>query len=483
MAVKQQVTNDINLFEAIQQFCADKGLSREAVLDVIKDSLVTAYKRRLNIDPECEDISVEFNDNNEVVIVTSKEVVEKNTSKNPLQISLSDATGILADVQVGDSIEVRENPVQLSRIVSNQARQMVFQKLKEMERELLYNEYKVKEGELTHGFFQRWRNRETMSIDLGKVEAIMPKKEQCPNERYKQGDRLKAIIARVELKRERSREPGPIITLSRASADFVKKLFEMEIPEIYDGLIEIVDIARMPSYRTKIVVRANRGDIDPIGACVGMKGVRIQSIVRELGNERVDIIQYTESISDLINSAISPAKPVDIRIDYDKQEAIVVIADDANARQAIGPRHANERLASEISGYRVQVFTQSQYHEKMSTPSARQSLERLFEQRSEEQEPDEEILEEQELDPEYYEEEDYSEYEEDMEDGGTPLDEIPGLTPRVISLLEAGGVLDVESLIEMHPDELAKIKGIGPTTSAHIMKLLSESVELVDEES
>ncbi|MEM7181134.1 MAG: transcription termination factor NusA [Spirochaetota bacterium] len=485
MATKQQITNDINLFDAIQQFCADKGLSREAVLDVIKDSLVTAYKRRLNIDPECEDISVEFNEKNEVVIVVSKEVVDLETELGPLQISLADAQEIEPEVALGDSVAVREKPVQLSRIVSNQARQMVFQRLKEMERELLYDEYKAKEGELTHGFFQRWRNRDTMSIDLGKVEAIMPRKEQSPGERYKQGDRLKAIIAKVELKRERSREPGPIITLSRASADFVKKLFEMEIPEIYDGLIEIVDIARMPSYRTKIVVRANRSDIDPIGACVGMKGVRIQSIVRELGNERVDIIQYTENVADFITNAISPARPVDIRVDYEKREAIVVVGDDSNIRQAIGPKHANVRLASQISGYRIEIYSQSQYYEEMSSPAARQSLERLFQPQTEEvvDERQETIIAEEEA---LYEEEYTGATDEEVEDdeeAGTPLDEIPGLTPRVIGLLESGGILDVESLIEMHPDELAKVTGIGPTTSEHIMKLLAESVELVDEES
>ncbi|MCB1160525.1 MAG: transcription termination/antitermination protein NusA, partial [Leptospiraceae bacterium] len=274
MATKQ-AQGDISIFEAVQQFCADKDLKRDAVLDIIKESLVTAYKKRMNIsDPEVN-ISAEFNEKNEVVLVIPRKV-SFSKEKDPLFIHIDEARKINPDVEVDETILVKEKPVELSRIVSNQARQMVFQRLKEMERELLYNEYKEKEGELTHGFFQRWKNKDTMSIDLGKVEAIMPRKEQCPGERYKQGDRLKAIIAKVELKRERYREPGPIITLSRASADFVKKLFEMEIPEIYDKLIEIVDIARMPSVRTKIVVAANRGDIDPIGACVGMKGVRIQ---------------------------------------------------------------------------------------------------------------------------------------------------------------------------------------------------------------
>jgi transcription termination/antitermination protein NusA len=456
----KQSGNDTNIFEAVHQFSSERGLSKESVLEVIKDSLVSAYKKKLELDMD-EDtlVNVEFVDKNEVVIVVHKKVTEAKT-KHPLEISLEDARNLNPEVQVGEVVMVREKPVELSRIVSNQARQMVFQRLKEMEREQLFREFKVKEGELTHGYFQRWIDKDIMSIDLGKLEGIMPRKEQNPGEKYKSGDRLKAIISRVELKKDRYRDNGLVITLSRASGDFVKKLFEMEIPEIYDGLVQIIDIARMPGTRTKIVVRASRGDIDPVGACVGMKGVRIQSIVRELGNERIDIIQYSDDPVEYITNLISPARPVEVKIDSKTREALIVVPDESLSL-AIGSGGSNVKLAVQLCQYKVDIKSVSAYNEEMTSPEARAKLDRLFHPQSE------------------YDQEDGS--EEEMEDEGMSLSEIPGLTKRVIGLLEEGGITDVETLIEMNPEELSKIPGIGKTTAEQIMNILKESVELVEE--
>ena len=334
-----------------------------------------------------------------------------------------------------------------------------------MERELLYKEYKAKEGDLTHGFFQRWRGRDVMSIDLGKVEAVMPRKEQNTKEKYKPGDRLKAIIAKVELRGDRYREPGPTITLSRASADFVKKLFEMEIPEIYDGLIEIVSIARVPAQRTKLILKATRSDIDPIGACVGPKGVRIQSIIRELGKERIDLIPFSNDPVELISSSLTPSTVIAVRIDYSLKEATAVVPDEdwKKARQG---GFTNVKLASQVTGYRIELVEESEYKEKGNSVDARERLEQLFkapkEDKNKQTENEEDVV-----------------YEE--ESSGTPLNEIPGLAKRIVGLLEAGGIRDVESLIEMNPTELMKVSGIGKTTAEHILKLLAESVELVDE--
>lgn len=459
MATKQ-INNETNLFEAIQQFCSDKGLSKDSVLNIIKDSLLGAYKKKLGLEVSSEaDINVEFSEKNEVVIVVPKLVVE-NPSDSPFEISLAKAKQIDSDAEIGSKVRFKEKPIELSRIVSNQARQMVFQKLKEMERELLFNEYKVKEGELTHGYFQRWINKDTMSIDLGKVEGIMPKKEQNPGEKYKAGDRLKAIISRVELRKDKFRDTGLVITLSRASGDFVKKLFEMEIPEIYDGLVQIVDIARLPSVRTKIVVRGTRSDIDPVGACVGMKGVRIQSIVRELGNERIDIIQYSDNPSEFITNAISPAKPVEVRVDHENREALVIVPDDSLSL-AIGASGSNVKLAVQLCQFKIDIKSISQYNEDMTSPEARERLDKLFNNHTTNHTKQTE--------------------QDESESGGTPLSEIPGLTPRVISLLQSGGVNDVETLIEMQSEDLAKIPGVGQTTSEQILKLLSESVEFVEE--
>lgn len=453
--------NEINLFEAVQQFCSERGLTKDSVLNVIKESLIAAYKKKLGVENTEElEIHVEFGDKNEVMLIVPKTVVEEK-SENPLEISLAEAKLIEPETNVGEIIQFKEKPVELSRIVSNQARQMVFQRLKEMERDQLFNEYKEKEGELTHGYFQRWIDKDIMSIDLGKVEGIMPRKEQNPGEKYKNGDRLKAIISRVEIRRDRYKDNGLVIILSRASGDFVKKLFEMEIPEIYDGIVRIVDIARIPSIRTKIVVQASRGDIDPVGACVGMKGVRIQSIVRELGNERIDIIQYSEDPIEYIKNLISPAKPVEVKVDHQNREALIVVPDDALSL-AIGTSGSNVKLAVQLCKYKIDIKSQSQYNEDMTSPEARERLERLFNPN---------------LADEYENEEEY----EDEEDEGTDLSEIPNLSNRIIDLLKNGGINDVETLIDMSLDELAKTPGIGIRTAEQIMKLLRESVELVEE--
>jgi N utilization substance protein A len=459
MATKQ-TTNDINLFEAVQQFSNERGLPKDSVINVIKESLIIAYKKKLGLEALNDElpVNVEFGDKNEVVVVIPKVVVEASP-KTQLEISLADARLINPDACEGDTVTVREKPVDLSRIVSNQARQMVFQKLKEMERELLFNEYKTKEGELTHGYFQRWIDRDIMSIDLGKVEGIMPKREQNPGEKYKSGDRLKAIIARVELKKDRFKENGLVITLSRASGEFVRKLFEMEIPEIYDGLVRVVDIARIPSIRTKIVVQASRNDIDPVGACVGMKGVRIQSIVRELGNERIDIIQYSNDPTEYISHLISPAKPSDVKVDYKNREALIIVPDESLSL-AIGTSGSNVKLASQLSSYKIDIKSVSQYNEDMTSPEARERLERLF-------------------NPKLAEIFSNNNMDEEDDDSGTHLDEIPGLTKRVISLLEGAGIKDVETLIEMSQEQLSQI--IGLSTAEQIFKLLRESVELVEE--
>ncbi|PJZ69191.1 transcription termination/antitermination protein NusA [Leptospira perolatii] len=450
MAVKKNQAEG-NLLEAIQQFCADKSLDREAVMGVIRDSLITAYKKKSgleSIDDEENPIKVEFSSsgNDNVVIIVPRKVVE-GTPTNGLEISVEDAQLSDKESKIGDTLEFREKPMELSRIISSQAKQMVFQRLRDMEKELLYNEYKVKEGELTHGYFQRWK-KDAMSIDLGKVEGIMPKREQNPGEKYHSGDRLKAIIQRVEL---RPREPIPVITLSRASADFVRKLFEMEIPEIYDGLVEIVNVARQPSIRTKVVVHATRGDIDPVGACVGMKGVRIQSIVRELGNERIDIVQYSSDPTEFIANAISPAKPFDVKVDSIGREAMVIVPEE-QLSLAIGINGSNVKLASQLTGFRIDIKTIAQYNEEFSSPEARERLERLF-----------------------------SPSVEEEDDGKTALEDLPGLSARLIDLLRSAGINDVETLIEISQDDLAKLPGIGQTTAGQILRILAESVEWVEE--
>lgn len=452
-----------SFIENINSLCQEKSLDREAVMGIIKESLATAYRKMIGLGPEYESrIHVELaNDRSgDLWIRLEKDVVDTIPKEGEgilppqLYVTLEEARKYNPSCKVGDKVQIQEKPVSLSRIATNQARQMIFQKIREMERDKLYNEFKQKEGELTHGYFQRWKN-DTMLIDLGKIEGIMPKREQIPGEKYKKGDRLKAIIQKVELK---NKEPLPIITLSRASSDFVKKLFEMEVPEIYDKVVQILDIARIPSVRTKVVVTSTRSDVDPIAACVGNKGVLIQSIIRELGNERIDIVEYSDDPAQFITNAISPAKPIEVHADRKRGDALVIVPEDALSL-AIGINGSNVKLASQLSGYKIDIKTVSQYNQELASPEARKKLDRLFNAQAAA---------------------DAGEEEEEVEEG-TPLSEIPGLTQRVIELLEAGGIHDVETLVDYTPERLASIPGIGPTTAEQILKLIQESVEWVEE--
>ncbi|MCB1324879.1 MAG: transcription termination/antitermination protein NusA [Spirochaetales bacterium] len=429
-------------FDYIEDISREKGLDHDEVLEVVSSSLLTAYQKKHGLEA---DLEVHMDQAAPELFVTHRQHVVEEVTNADRELTVEQARKIKADAKVGDVLEERENPFEFSRIGATNVRQILLQRLKELEREIIYNEFKKKEGELINGYFLRWRDRDVIYVDLGRAEGILPRREQIPGERFRTGDRVKAIIKMVELRREKSREPGPFITLSRATPEFVRRLFEMEIPEIYDEVVEIMDIARQPGYRTKILVRSNRSDVDPVGACVGIKGVRIQSIVRELGNERIDIVNFSQEPEELIANALSPARVLEVRAEPNHREALVVVPDETYSL-AIGNNGQNVRLASQLTNYRLTVKSQTQFSEDMSSPEARAELEALF-------------------NPPAAEELDY-----------TPLSELPGLTGRIVGLLQEAGVESVEDLIEMEAEELEKLPGIGKNTAKQILKILSESV-------
>jgi len=447
-ATKKKTTQEPDIkafFDLLAEISAEKGLSRDEVVEVFKGSLITAYQKKYGMDANLEVIL--DREKPEISVICRRKVMAPVL--NPAQeISLEEARKIQPEIQDGEVLEVKESPFEFSRIGATNVRQILLQRLKELEREILYNEFKAKESELVNGYFLRWRDKDLMYIDLGKLEGVMPRREQIPNEKFRPGDRVKAVIKLVELRREKTREPGPFITLSRASGDFVKKLFEMEIPEIYDGVVEIVGIARYAGYRTKILVKSNRSDVDPVGACVGVRGVRIQSVVRELGNERIDIVNDTGNASDIIASAMSPATITEVRADPSTRKALVLVPDDQQSK-AIGNGGQNVRLASQLSGYKLTVKTLSQFNEEMASPEARAKLEQLFSTTP--VEPEEEY---------------------------TPLSELPDLSPRINSLLEAAGIKSVEQLVEMSKEDLDRI--LGEVTARHVEKVVAEVVEVTE---
>ena len=289
-----------NFFEALHQIAKDKGITRDEIEGIVESAMLSAYKKQYGT---TENVRVAFDrDNNTVKIISRKMVVRKPA--NPAEeIAYDKAISIKKDVKLGDDIYVEENPFEsFGRIASQTAKQVIIQKIKEAEKNIIYNEFSVREGELINGYLQR-KTRDNLFVDLGRTEGVIPVREQSPLERYKIGDRIKAVILAVKKSTK-----GSDVILSRAHPSFVERLFEMEIPEIYDGIVRIIKIVREPGMRTKVAVYSDRDDVDSVGACVGMKGIRIQSIVRELEGEKIDIVQYYDDMIVMAANALTPAR-------------------------------------------------------------------------------------------------------------------------------------------------------------------------------
>ena len=432
----------------LEEICRQKSLKMEEIEESVKYSLITAYEKKYGLDIKVRIILNALE--RQLEIHRFYKVVTEVENKD-LEKSLEQAREINPDVKIGEEVETIENPFEISRMSAANIRQNFMQKLRELERNIIYNEFKAKEGQLINGYFLRWRDKDTMYIDLGKKEAILPRREQIPGERFRATDRVKALIKSVELRNENTNDPGPFIIVSRSSPDFVKALFELEIPEIYEGLVEIVDIARVAGYRSKILVSAVRDNIDPVGACVGIRGVRIQSIIRDLGSERIDIINQKHPIATIIANALSPAKVLETKVSTSKKEALIIV-DDATYSSAIGLNGQNVRLASQLTGYQLLVKSYSLFNSEVASPESRAHLEQIFTDVPQ---------------------------KEDTQDDSIPLIELD-LAPRIIDILKEAKIESVNQLIEMSQDELECIPGVGKNTAKQIFNILSETIEFED---
>lgn len=427
-----------NFFEALHQIATEKGISRESIEEIVESAMLSAYKKQYGA---ANNVNVEFDrDNNNVKVISRKMVVNKPRNRAE-EISIEEALPIKNDVNLGDEIDVEENPLEsFGRIAAQTAKQVIIQKIKEAEKNIIYDEFKDKEGELINGYLQR-KTRDAIFVDLGKTEAILPAREQSHLEHFKTGDRIKAIVLAVQ-----KNAKGPSIILSRAHTKFVEKLFEMEIPEIYDGIVRIMNIVRECGLRTKVAVSSERDDVDSVGACVGMKGVRIQSIVRELEGEKIDVIEHAMDKRTMTNNALTPAKVKEV---IEKRDGgVIAVVENDQYKLAIGRSGHNARLATKICGFDIDIKTEEQYREFLSSTESRALVEQLFTQ--------EEVDE-------------------------TPLDELPGLDARLIKLLEAGGIFSVEDLVETSFDELISLAGIGEKTAAKIQDILREAVDFEED--
>lgn len=344
-----------DLAKTLDQVSREKGVERSTLIKTLEEAVRAAARKKLGPN---YDLEINFNDElGEIEIFEFKEVVE-NVTNEQLEISLEDAKAVDPEAVIGDSLGVKMGTDELGRVAAQSAKQIIMQRLREAERNNVFDDFKDRRGEIVHGIVQRI-DKGSLIVNLGRTEAELPQKEQIPKESYKQGDRIRAYILDV---RQYSR--GPQIILSRTHPNFLSMLFENEVPEISEGIINIVQVAREPGSRAKIAVYSKDSDVDPVGACVGMKGARVQAVVQELKGEKIDIVPWDPDPAKFICNALSPAEIIRVIVDEADQSMNVVVPDD-QLSLAIGRKGQNVRLASKISGWSLDVTSESDYNKKL----------------------------------------------------------------------------------------------------------------------
>ena len=404
------------LFEACEELERERGISKEVLIASLCDAMVAAYKKHMRIGKEVTNIEAILDEQTgEIGVFATKEVVKKVADPD-LQISLKEAKEIAEDVEEGDEIKIEVTPEQFGRIAAQSAKQVITQRIREAERNLVLNEFLDKKGTLTTGIIQRVENRNVI-VNIGKTDAIMPQKEQIPGEYYKPGNRIRVFVLNVK---ETTRLPQVIV--SHAHAEIVRELFELEVPEIEDGIVEIKSISREAGYRTKIAVWSNDPEVDSVGACIGPRGSRIQTIVSELKNEKIDIVRYSEDPVEYIVNALSPARVVSVDIlanDEYAKEAMVVVPDD-QLSLAIGREGQNVRLAHKLTGWKIDIksVTQMEKAEEANFDNYNEEpeVEEQDEQQDELQQEIEEEMNQQVLDEEDLQQDEPVEEAEDAEE-------------------------------------------------------------------
>jgi len=342
---------NIEFIEALKQIGQEKGITTDILLEAIEAALISAYKKNYGTS---QNVRVYIDrETGEVKVFTQKNVVE-DVENELLEISVVDAIKHNPNYQVGDIVEFEVTPKKFGRIAAQTAKQVVVQRIREAERDVIYEEYSGRESDIVTGLIQRV-DRNTVYIDLGKIEAILLPGEQTGNEGYTQGKRIKTYILEV-----RNTTKGPQIYVSRTHPGLVKRLFELEVPEIHDGVVEIKAIARESGFRTKIAVNSRDENVDPVGSCVGPKGVRVQTIVEELNGEKVDIIKWSANYDEYIANSLSPAKVISVNVNEAEKIASVVV-DDQQLSLAIGKEGQNVRLAAKLTGWKIDIKSASQH--------------------------------------------------------------------------------------------------------------------------
>jgi transcription termination/antitermination protein NusA len=379
-----------------------------------------------------EDLRSKFNPESGQVDVFSVHTVVEEVTDPLREISLGDAKKRQPEIEVGgEVIETKPTDV-LGRIAAQTAKQVILQKVREAERDTIYNEFHTRVGELINSVVKRMEGPDIV-VDLGRTEARLPKREQSRLEAYNVGDRLRVTIRAVERAAK-----GPQVVVSRADPALVQRLFEMEVPEIYDGTVQIRAVAREAGERTKIAVESRDKDVDPVGACVGMKGMRVQSIIRELRGEKIDIIPYNEETIAFAQKALSPAKVTRVQVVDPEEKRLEVIVEDTQLSLAIGKKGQNVRLASKLIGWNIDIKSEEEKRREIEAQMAALTA------------------------------------------PGTPLTELAGVGPKTIEKLEAAGITSVEKLADMTPEQLVEIPGIGEKMVEKIHQSVAAYFEMLE---
>ncbi len=342
------------LIMAIEELEKERGINKDYLLESLEVALTSAYKKNFD---SADNVKIEMDSQTgEIHIYAQKEVVEV-VEDSKLQISLSDAKQIEKKAEVGDILNIETKPKDFGRIAAQAAKQHIIQKVREAERTMIFEEYNDRKGEIVTGIVQK-ADKGTVILDLGKLEGIMPLKEQIPTETYKVNDKVKAYVLNVE----KGIKGVPQVLVTRSHPDVIKKLFELEIPEIYEGLIEVKAVSRDPGHRSKVAVYSKNPDIDPVGSCVGSKGIRIQNIINEMNGEKIDVIEWSEDPATFICAALLPSHVMAIDIKEEEKFAQVIVPDE-ELSLAIGKGGQNARLAVKLTNWKIDIKSETQYRE------------------------------------------------------------------------------------------------------------------------
>ena len=415
-----------DILQAIEQVGREKGIEVDVIIRAVEDAYAAASKKYYRTK---EEIGARFNRNSGALEVFARKKVVESVANPDLEISLQEAERLDPSINIESVVEIPRPVEGLGRIAAQAAKQIIFQKVREAERENIYKEYSGRLGELINGFVKRFE-RGSIIVDLGKTEAVLPKKEQSKAEHYTQGDRIRAIIVDVD-----KNAKGPQIILSRTDPRLLIKLFEMEVPEIYDGTVKIEVAVRDAGDRAKIAVRSKDKDVDPVGACVGMKGSRVQAIIRELRGEKIDIVQYSEEINAFVTHALNPARINRVSVVDLEAKVLEVVVDDDQLSLAIGKKGQNVRLASRLVGWRIDIKSEQDKKREVEMEMER------------------------------------------MARANRPLETVGDLSIRALQKLQVAGFTTIGSVLAVGLEGLTAIPSIGPKTAEKILVNLREVLD------